>query len=164
MRVRLVALVVLLIVAAMTPTAAKCKRYAAYVYEGTIRACRVATSTDVQEDSKWVDVAASRADLQRNPLSIVTAQVNRIVQVARCNWERGCEPAVTPWDDVTPTDFRFQLADECAGQVLEVGDSVRFYAVRPCCDVEPSESGQCGLRLPIILDPPDWAADIVNEK
>lgn len=164
MRAFLIAVLVCVVVAAVSTVVARCEPYPAYVYEGIVQSCLPATSADVKEESKWIDAKASQASIERQPVSIVTVRVSRLIQVARCGWERGCKPAVTPWDDVTPTEFRLQVDGECPASFLDSTGLRRFYAVRPCCDVIPARSGRCGLGLPVILDPPEWAVAIVDGK
>jgi len=164
MRSFVVFLLIHLAVAAVSTVVAKCKRYPAYVYDGIVQSCQPAKASDLEDKRARIDEEACQASLKRQPISILTMRVSRLVQVGSCNWERGCVPAVTPWDDVTPTEFRFQLDGECPTSTVQSGRPSRFYAVRPCCDKIPSKSGRCGLRLPVILDPPDWAVDVVNER
>ena len=164
MRASLIAVSVCVVLAAGSTVVARCKAYPAYVYEGIVQSCYSATAADVKEESRWIDAEACKASIEQEPISIVTIRVSRLVQVARCDWERGCEPAVAPWDEVSPTDFRLQLDTECPASYMDSTARRRFYAVRPCCDVIPSKSGRCGLGLPVILDPPEWAAAIVDKK
>ena len=146
-----------------TQVSAKCKPYPSYVYQGQVKACRPATEDDFLNRPDPIDPAHVRKDLRQRRLSIVTVSVIRIVQVARCGWEGDCGPAVTPWDDVTPTDFHFQLDNTCSTLDHAVGDAIRLYAVRPCCDKLPVNSARCAVGLPILLKPPDWVVRIVDD-
>ena len=162
MRISVVASVGLSLAIGATPTDGRCKPYPAYVYEGQVISCRLATADDFDRRTGLIDRDRAVADLERRVLSLVAVSVRKIVQVGRCDWENGCDPAVTPWDEVTPTEFRFQLDAGCSVFLSQVGEIHRFYAVRPCCEVFPTPNARCAVGVPAILEPPNWVVSIVD--
>jgi len=156
---RVLAVVLVLLVMAV-PAFSRCWRYPAYVYEGEITDCRPATVNDFNEQLEWV-LFDPEDSLRTYESSIVSATILRFVQVARCEWEKDCVPAVTDWSDVSPTEFEFQIEGGCSALPVKVGHAGRFFAVRPCCDVEPPKSPRCAIGAKLIQDPPSWAVDTV---
>ena len=152
----------LLLAALSTPCDARCAPYPAYVYEGEVLECSVAADPEIfaNPDALWD--ARVREDMERTLVSITVVSVGRFAQVARCDWERSCESAITPWDTVTPAEFRFQLDGECSDLEWEQGQVKTFNAVWPCCDSNIARSVRCALGLRVIMDPPEWAQGIID--
>ncbi len=145
-----------------TPTSARCMPYPAYVYEGEVLRCHAATDSEIFAEPDAIWEARVREDMKRGPVSVVVVSVNRLVQVARCDWEKACKPAIASWDEVTPTEFRFQSDGTCSTLGWKPGLAQRFYAVRPCCDSNIARGVRCALGLRVILNPPEWAEDLVQ--
>ena len=144
MRTAAIAGFVLVAIASSLPIDARCAPYAAYVYDGLVEYCRPSHGPE--------------------PIALVTVCVSRMAQVAECDWEESCKPAVRPWLEITPEEVRFQTPGSCADGGWVDGKDAKFYAVRPCCDVFPTRGARCVLGFDVILDPPEWALELLQKK